>query len=514
MRFRRVIGLAAMAVATVLWMSCGQIYRPVVIPINNIPPNPEDFHAIFSINNNTPFNYGTGMQIDVSGDTEIGAANMGVNPTHAGILPNDSRVFVANAGSQNGTDADSITAFFPAADSRTATGIGAPTVFSLPTVGPTNPATEQPSFYCPYLPVYVTTAQNSAVFVANYGTENVSTCSISSTDSVAILNPLTNTIAQVSYLPAATHPVAMAETPNGLNLYVANQGNNTVTNLSPIDLTTQAIIPVGSEPTWMVSRVDGLRVYVVTQGDGNLWTINTATNAVMSTQSVGGAGANYVLYDNSLNRLYVTNPNAGAVYVFDATVDPPNPLATVSIAAPPPCAASPGACSAAAPVSVAALPDTTRFYVASYATSTAGVPCPDPTVTAAQCIIPQVTVYDANTFAVKTTIFPLLSTTSTFTTTNFALTPVPFCSPNVPYTPAATRFRMSAAASADSSRVYAGMCDAGQVAVITTTANDIAVNGNAPDTLVTDLAAPFSAGPPQANGEPLPQNPVFLLTGQ
>jgi DNA-binding beta-propeller fold protein YncE len=514
MRFRSVSGWAAMALATMLWMSCGQIYRPVVIPINNIPPNPEDFHEVFSINNNTPFNYGTGMQIDVSGDTDIGVANMGVNPTHAAILPNDSRVFVANAGSQNGIDADSVTAFFPATDTRTASGIGAPTVFSLPTVGPNNPATNQPSYYCPYLPVFMATSQNSSVFVADYGAENSPNCNVASTDSVAIINPTTNTITQISYLPAATHPVAMAETPNGLNLYVANQGNNTVTNLSPIDLSTQAVTPVGSEPTWIVSRVDGQRVYVVTQGDGNLWTLNAATNLVMSTQSVGGAGANFVLYDNSLNRLYVTNPNAGAVYVFDATVDPPNLLATVSIPAPPPCAASAGLCSAAAPVSVAALPDTTRFYVASYAISTAGIPCPDPTVTASQCIIPQVTVYDANTFAVKTTVFPLLSTTSTATTTNFALAPVAFCSPNIPYTPAATRFRMSAAAAADSSRVYASMCDGGQVAVIIANANDLAVGSNTPDTLVTDLAAPYSAGPPQANGEPLPQNPVFLLVGQ
>src|SRR5579863_8181801 len=94
MRFRRVGGLAAVAVATMLRMSCGQIYRPVVIPTSVIPPNPEGFHEVFSINSNVPFNFGSGMQIDVSGDSDIGSASMGVNPTHAAILPNNSRVFV------------------------------------------------------------------------------------------------------------------------------------------------------------------------------------------------------------------------------------------------------------------------------------------------------------------------------------------------------------------------------------------------------------------------------------
>jgi DNA-binding beta-propeller fold protein YncE len=74
---------------------------------------------------------------------------------------------------------------------------------------------------------------------------------------------------------------------------------------------------------------------------------------------------------------------------------------------------------------------------------------------------------------------------------------------------------MSAAAAADSSRVYASMCDGGSVAIINTTTSTITTGGtNTPDTLVIDLAAPFSAGPTQSNGQPLPQNPVFLLTGQ
>jgi YVTN family beta-propeller protein len=612
--------VAAIALATLLEISCGQVYRPVVIPVGITPPNPANFHAVFGISVNAPFNPGSVLQIDVSGDTDIGQANMGVNPTHAAILPNNSRVFVANSGASlcpGGSDV--VTAFYPAGDSATSTGLGTTTTFTLPNVGtsqppgmtisaiseapnsnvvtvtlnaplsnatvgkqvvitgvvipnqppsiefayngcfqiasvtgttfqyvnptsmlpPTSGGTATVPTFCPYLPIYVATTQTNAVYVANYGAEGDPNCNLSSTDSVMALNPATNAISNLVYLPPGAHPVAMVETQDAQNLYVLNQGSNSVFDLSPTDLTTIATIPVGNQPVWAVARPDGQRVYVVSQGDGQLYTISTITNTVIpqSPQPVGGAGANFVLYDKSRNRLYVTNPNAGAVYVFDATTDPPTPLGSatgqISIPAPPipantpPCLADPNdPCryTQVAPVSVAALPDGSRFYVASYVTAAPATnvlppsPCPDPSVTATGCVIPQVTVFDAASLTVKSTIFPLLPpvTTTTGTSNPLALTPATFCAPTVTaYTPASARFRMSAAASADGSRVYASLCDGGSVAVINTTTSSIATGGtNAPDTLVTDLFAPFSAGPPQSNQEPPPQNPVFLLTGQ
>jgi DNA-binding beta-propeller fold protein YncE len=501
MRFRRVGGLLAMAAATMLWMSCGQIYRPVVIPVNIIPPNPENFHAVFSVNTNVTANLGSALQIDVSGDTDIGQAAMGVNPTHAGILPNDSRVFIANAGSSQG-QADNVTAFFPATDVRIATGLGTVTTFSLPSGS---------------LPDFVNTSQNTTVFIANYGT-----------DTVAEITPATNTVSPVTGSTGVS-PVAMAETPNGQYLYVADEGDNTVYDLSTVDLTVQSIISsVGTAPTWIVSRIDGQRVYVVTEGDSNLYTINTATNTIMSTQSVGGPGANYLIYDNILNRLYVTNPAADAVYVFDATVDPPNLLATVTVAPPPVssttsittnCATYTCTYGPVVPVSVTALADGLRFYVASYvignATSaSAATTCPDATVNLAGCVIPQVTVYDTKTFEQTADVFPLLIAFDQ--PQSFAMAPVLACTPVLPYNPGnnVARFRMFAASSVDGSRVYAGLCDGGTIADIATVTNTSAVNGNATDVLVTNLNAPFSAGPPQANGEPLPQYPIFLLAGQ
>src|SRR5579862_3199399 len=136
MSFRRVGWVAAVALATLLELSCGQVYRPVVIPVDIVPPNPGSFHAVFGIATNLSFNFGTAMQIDVSEDSNIGQANMGINPTHAAILPNNSRVFVASAGSLIPGYPDAIYGFTPASESSIATGIGTPTIFSLPNVGP------------------------------------------------------------------------------------------------------------------------------------------------------------------------------------------------------------------------------------------------------------------------------------------------------------------------------------------------------------------------------------------
>jgi DNA-binding beta-propeller fold protein YncE len=578
--------VAATALATLITISCGQVYRPVVIPIATNPPNPQNFHAVFGISSNVSSNPGSVLQIDVSGDTNIGVANMGINPTHAAALPSNQRIFVASAGSLIPGDPDTITSFSPAASSTIATGIGGLTVFSLPNVGPNqssaitsiiqainshvvtvtlsqpiglaavggqivisgvnigayngnfaitaisgntiqynNPtaglsatsggtATIPIPTFCSYLPDFVTTTQNTAVYVANYGVEAGpnSTCAFASTDSVALLNPNTGAVENIAYLTPggsgpAVHPVAMAETANAQNLYVVNQGDgvspSTVMNLSPTDLSQLASpITVGINPTWVVARPDNQRVYVLTQGDGLLVPIDVATNTVLQSQTnlSVGAGANFLLYDSNLNRLYVTNPTTGNVFVYSATGgvdlggnanDTPRLLATISMAG----GACPGGCS---PVSVTALPDGSRFYVASYRLESA---CTDSNVGATACIVPMLTVFDAPSNTVKTGGSPLLKGSPSlsllasppFSATQYAVPPVASCAPAPIYMPGTTRFRLFTTSSSDSSHVYVSICDAGAIAVVATTTNSINQGTNAPDTLVNNIAAPFGA---------------------
>jgi len=587
MSFRRVGWLAATILGSLVWMSCGQVYRPVVIPVSTTPPNTQNFHSVFGISSNVSPNPGSALQIDVSGDTDIGIADMGINPTHAAALPNGGRIFVASAGSLTPGDPDLITAFVPASGSSIAIGITSPTVFSLPNLGPeqsagitslseagnvvtmtlsaaipmatvgspivvsgvsvagydgsflvTSVAGNQiqysatatglpltaggtatvplPSF-CSYLPDFVATAETANMYVANYGVEGGANCGFGSTDSVAQLNLATGSIQNIAYLNnppaagAAPHPVALAETPNALHLYVVNEGTNTVVDLSPTDLSVQATIPVGTTPVWAVARIDNQRVYVLSQGAGTLIPIDTASDTILQsgTNLSVGVGANFLLYDPHLNRLYVTNPSTGQVFVFSATGgvdlsgnpnDTPKLLATISMTA-----GTPAPCSkACSPVSVTALPDGSRFYVASYESETT---CSDKNVGGTSCIIPLLTVFDAPSMTVKqanSTLLPSSSpslsllTSPPFSPTQYAVAPVATCAPITPYAPSVpgttqltTRFRMFTTASTDGSHVYVSMCDAGAIASVATSTNSVSQGINTPDTLIADISAPF-----------------------
>jgi YVTN family beta-propeller protein len=322
------------------------------------------------------------------------------------------------------------------------------------------------------------------------------------------------------------HPVSLAETHNGLKLYVANQGDNsvssfTITNVGNITtLSPNAVTGFsGVAPVWVVARGDSQKVYVLTQGDGQLVTIDTATETVTGSLPVG-AGANYIFFDPHLNRLYVTNPVTGMVFVFSDTGganDTPVQLAAISFAlGSTPC---PDGCS---PTSVTALMDGSRFYVASYRTAAS---CPDPFVgSSSACVIPGLTVFDATSLTPKITPALTLLTDPPFQADiaanqyQFAVPPVAACaSPVLPalYAPGATRFRVFTTAATDSSHVYVSMCDAGAIADINTTdgnTNNTGGGSTPADSLVTDLPTPY-AGSSQTSGSPV-QNPIFMLTGQ
>ena len=177
----------------------------------------------------------------------------------------------------------------------------------------------------------------------------------------------------------------------------------------------------------------------------------------------------------------------------------------------PPCS---GICS---PVSVAALRDGSRFYVASFETQTS---CSDPNVGGTACIIPLLTVFDARSMTVKPASASLRSpsisllSTPHFAASQYALPRVTACDAAPTYAPGTTRFRMHATAAADSSHVYVSICDGGTIADVVTTTNTIATGSNSPDTLVTDIPAPFGACSGTCSSAAPLQAPIFLVTGQ
>lgn len=407
----------------------------MVIPNVPTPPQPGGNHAVFVVSQNGTFNPGSGMQVNVSGDTNVGVAVAGRGPVFATMVPPlPDHVAIANELE------DTVTIYAPASTS------GA--------TGSTNTVTLPPGS----APVFLTSTQPSEVYSANSGN-----------DTVSVIGLLTNQVTQTVNLTAGSKPVAVVQTSNTNKVYAINQGNNSVVSINTVDNTVNAPITGAaiSTPVWAVARADSQRLYVLSQGNGDIAVIDANTDTLLTGTASVGAGANFMLYDNSRNRLYVTNPVAGTLTILNAGVDPPAVLSSISMnsGSNAPCA---GGCS---PVSVAALPDGTRAYVASLQTSSS---------TSSGFV----TVIDALNNGIKKNI-PLSAVSAQSNCTS-----VPF--------------RISTAASADSTRVYVARCDAEGVSIVRTS----------DDTLLFDLPAPVSSFPPPAGStQPPPQNPVWVVAG-
>jgi YVTN family beta-propeller protein len=447
--------------------SCGEYFRPVAIPITPNPPTPSSLHYVISLTSNgvcppqtsEPCGPGANSRIDVSGDSSVATAQVGLGPVHAALLPGGTEVYVANSME------DTVSFYSPSATGPVFT-------VSLP-VG------SRPSF--------VATTEGGAVYVANSGA-NV----------VAAIQPATGVV--TNSIPVGANPVALAETPDGKKLYAANEGDGTVTAINTVDKSVARTIPAGASPVWVAARADSARVYVVNSAAGTVSAIDTAADTVVGSRPVG-AGGNFMLYDKTRSRLYVTNPVAATLTVLDVSSDALAILGTVSFAAG--SAACPAGCT---PITVAALPDGSRIYVAS---ENIAATCTEPAdANSAGCISSQVTVIQAADFSVTKTIPIILPD-------KVPSPPTTKPDTKVVDTCGTARFRLFAAAASDSSRVYMGYCDAGSTAIIRTTPNTSPGSENSGDYLVTSLNAPVSALTPPAPGmQPPPQNPVFVLTAQ
>ena len=446
---------------------CGEYFRPIAIPITPNPPTPSSLHYVITLSSNgvcppqfsQPCAPGASSRIDVSGDSSVGTAQVGLAPVHAMLLPGGSQVYVANQ------QEDTISFYAPS-------GIAPVSTISLP------PGSS---------PSFLASTEAIAVYVANSGS-----------NTVAAIQAVPEVVS--NFIPVGTNPVALAETPDSRKLYAANQGSGTVTSINTVDKSVASTITTGNSPLWLVARTDSARVYVLNSGDGTVSAIDTGTDTVVSSRSIG-AGGNFMLYDKGRNRLYVTNPTAGLLSVLDISSDALSILGTVSFAAgSAPC---PAGC---APLSVAALPDGSRVYVASESIAPT---CTEPAdANASGCISSQVSVLQAADFSLAKTIPITLPDTAHSPPTTKPDTPVIS-------TCGSARFRLFAAAAADSSRVYVAYCDAGTTAIIRTTANTSPGSENSGDVLVTDLNAPVSAlSPPGPGMQPPPQNPVFVLSAQ
>ena len=439
----RSLGTVTVCLLILMWSGCGQYYRPVATPIIPTIPNPGFTNVAVVITQNGANQPGASTTIDVAGDSESSQSIVGMMPVYAVLAANSTKVYVANSGNNTvSTFEPSVIPTTPIVPSSSSSGSSSSSSSgsgssSTPTPPPAPPVLNQvTTISLPQgsAPDFVASTELANIYVGNAGTGTVSVISTAN-------NAVTNTAS------VGGSPLAMAEMPNALKLYVVNANPSSVVSVNPGNLTVNPPISpfpgtTWITPVWVVARTDNQRVYVLDQGAGSVSSIDTFSDTVVATPVSVGVGANFMSYDPNLDRIYVTNPTTSTVMVLDATTDAlqATPLTVAN------------------PVSLATLPPYgTRFYVASARFAGAA---PSQTVTAT------VTAFNAQDLSVMRTI-PLSSVE------------------RAPGCPAQTWSELSVAASADGSRVYVGNCDAGNTAVIQTSNNAVLLQMEAPTSAVT-----------------------------
>jgi YVTN family beta-propeller protein len=387
----------------------------------------------------------------------------GVAPVHAAFLPGGTKIYVANSGE------DTVSA-------NSSSNPTQATTISLPQLCD--------AIGCaPSLPVFVNSTENGKMYVANSGNGTVSV--INTTSDVVVNTVAVDPAFAGSPQPApnrTANPIALAELPNKFKVYSVNQGKSTVSSISTVDDTVSSMIPIAVPPIWAVASSDSAFVYVLDTG-GTISVIDTLSDVVVGSGSAG-AGANYMFFDSNFNRLFVTNPVAATVSIFDVAgkVLTPHAGSPVAITA----AAGSACISAPTPTSVTVIGDGSRAYVSSSQAD-------------ANTVCTQATVIASGTGTVSSVI-PLSQGPNASIQTGCA----------------SARFRTFATSSSGGAnsnfKVYVSQCDAGSVAVIDTFASSTGTNPHPADVMEGSVLAPLSSFP----GQPTPplQNPVFVLAGQ
>lgn len=555
---KRFLWLGWMLLLILIWTGCGDTFRPIIIPNAPTFPDPRAAHTVLAVNDNGTISRGSVLVVDVSGDSEVSIANVGVAPVHA-VQQSANQVLVLNQATTAASTNSLSKVFF----SGTVIN-GSPATISLP---PNS------------LPNFVTTTESNQAYVLlpSYVPDPINNPG-QVVPSVGVVNTTGNQL--IATAPVGNTPWAMVETADTKKLYVANKGDSTISGFNTVDrsLRNNPLLITSSPPVWLSARSDSQRVYVL-EANGTLATLDTTSTAgpdtLLPELSFPGFSVSdnpAMVYDGHLNRLYI--PGRQQLAIVDVSQSQPQLLKMIAI--PPFTLLNIQQSLPADATAVAALPDGSRVYVASYPFDPSS-PSPDAVVplpsqfnissvsgdgttatyayslTAGHDLTPGVTVtvtgtesgFDG-TFLVGaivsgtaacsgtcfqapnptntngttdsvsgsgngSNIFPqvtVVNTSSNTIKTTIGIAGFPDATdPSSPYYApicSSTRFRFTMAAGGDSSRVYLASCDGGGI-------NDI---DTSTDSFLVNLPAPFGARPPIPPGtENPPQNSVFIIAG-
>ncbi|WP_300427145.1 beta-propeller fold lactonase family protein [Methanobacterium sp.] len=171
------------------------------------------------------------------------------------------------------------------------------------------------------------------VYVANQGS-----------DTVSVIN--TTTPPETNTIPVGSSPSGVAVSPDGATVYVTNYFSNYV---SVIDTATNNVtnnITVGNNPYGVAFNPDGTIAYVTNQGSGSVSVIDTATYNVTTTILVGSSPSGVAVSPDG-TIAYVANQGSGSVSVIDTATY--NVTTTILVGT--------------GPIGVAVSPDGTTAYV-------------------------------------------------------------------------------------------------------------------------------------------------------
>jgi hypothetical protein len=323
------LAAAFMVAALITWAGCGDVFRPVANPIPGPTTDPRNYHIAVVVSQNAAGNPGTGMQIDVSGDSNVGVVNAGQQPLYAALAPNSSRVFVSNSDG-------SITSFTPAGFLGS---IGVPSTITLP---------------AGLIPGFLFSTESGTMYAATSGTDATDCPNAPNTGAIMAVSASSLAIENIICVPPS--PVLLTETPDGRKLYSINS-NGSISSVNVVDKSVNPpITPPFSTPVSAVASLDSSKIFVLDQ-TGNVWVIDTFTDlpTVPSSQTPL-PNANFMALEKTHNRLYITNAGAPAtVRILDAGSATLAPVTAAPLSLP----------AGTAPVMASFLPSGTAAYVLS-----------------------------------------------------------------------------------------------------------------------------------------------------
>jgi gliding motility-associated-like protein len=124
----------------------------------------------------------------------------------------------------------------------------------------------------------------------------------------------------INTISVGLSPDALALSPDGTTLYVANSQDNTITVINTSTDAVIATIPVGNSPDVVLVSPDGSTIYVANKTSGTISVISAASNAVTAAiQGLANPSGLYFGLGNS--ELFVTNQSANTVSIINLSTN-------------------------------------------------------------------------------------------------------------------------------------------------------------------------------------------------